>query len=247
MSLKLYSTVNQKSSLTRYRIQCTSEKKTDRYTVCEDGCCDHVFSRRNVFRATSRTRRRRRDTRIRPRQQNERTEGGRPTHGWWWMTKLTWLATERQGFAKSGWRRRENASSVGIARNVAFVDTPGAAKHRETLVAVSTPLFTLYASLARRATPRATIGAARFFVKRILSISILVCGSNANTSPSISCSWQVLQSTVLPMLNQSLAPAIFDCRRTGGRAVHLSRSSRHLASDRRLNLESPVLKNFIVH
>lgn len=45
--------------------------------------------------------------------------------------------------------------------------------------------------------------------KRILSISILVCGSNANTSPSISFSWQVLQSTVLPMLNQSLAPAIF--------------------------------------
>lgn len=47
------------------------------------------------------------------------------------------------------------------------------------------------------------------FVKRILNISILVCGSNASTSPSISCSWQVLQTTVLPMLNQSLAPAIF--------------------------------------
>lgn len=51
----------------------------------------------------------------------------------------------------------------------------------------------------------------RFHKRRILSISILVCGSKASTSPSISCSWQVLHSTVLPIVNQSFEAAIFDC------------------------------------
>ena len=98
--------------------------------------------------------------------------------------------------------------------------------HEESLIrngniAVVATRRYLHCVPARRKRTRATtvivvtvvvVSQCRFCVKRILSISILVCGSNANTSPSISFSWQVLQSTVLPMLNQSLAPAIFHCR-----------------------------------
>lgn len=84
-------------------------------------------------------------------------------------------------------------------------------------IAASTPLFTLRLCTMELHTVRArkcptSTNVAIFFFKRILKINILVGGSNAITSPSISLSWHVLQTTVLPMLNQSLAPAIFDCQ-----------------------------------
>lgn len=45
--------------------------------------------------------------------------------------------------------------------------------------------------------------------KRILKINILVDGSKAKTSPSITCLKQVVHETVLPIEKHSLTPAIF--------------------------------------
>lgn len=44
--------------------------------------------------------------------------------------------------------------------------------------------------------------------KRILKINILVDGSKAKTSPSITCLKQVTHETVLPIEKHSLTPAI---------------------------------------
>ena len=121
-------------------------------------------------------------------------------------------------------RRTSSNSRYGVSRGkLALI--------RDRNIAVVATRRYLHCVPARRKRTRATtvvvitvavVGRCRFCVKRILSISILVCGSNANTSPSISFSWQVLQSTVLPMLNQSLAPAIFHCRQYSRATVPLA-------------------------
>lgn len=192
---------------------------------------------------------RRQDTRIRPIIERMCTKVGRSTHGWWWMTKLTWLATELSRVSRihdgPDGRGGECEERVG-SRETSNVDIPvqqiNGVEHLDLDAVVIRYLH--YASLHsvgmdarhRRCRRRSVT----VFIKRILSISILVCGSNASTSPSISCSWQVLQSTVLPMLNQSLAPAIFDCRLSAvgslARSRHSHHSLHHLTSDRRFTL-----------